>query len=115
MENEQADAGRTAEPVSRDQMIRRDRGQGNIHFPCSVDHEQDWQPYSVDPCSCYMRDYTYIHHPVAGATQVSVTSVSCASEGISVLMGRQIPSKRARQTNQPKDSLSDVDCAVREN
>ena len=29
----------TAKPVSRDQKIlRRERGQGNIHFPCSADH-----------------------------------------------------------------------------
>ena len=21
---------------------------GNINFPCSADHEQDWQPYPVD-------------------------------------------------------------------
>ena len=33
----------TAEPVSRDQFLRRERGQGNVHFPCSADHEQDWQ------------------------------------------------------------------------
>ena len=38
----------TAEAVSRDQIIRRERGgQGNIHFPnipfpCSADHEQDY-------------------------------------------------------------------------
>ena len=38
----------TAEPVSRDQILRHARGQGNIHFPCSADHEQDWQPYPVD-------------------------------------------------------------------
>ena len=44
----------TAEPVSRDQILRDARGQGNIHFPCSADHEQDWQPYPVDPYSCYM-------------------------------------------------------------
>ena len=24
----------TAEPVSRDQILGRERGQGNIHFPC---------------------------------------------------------------------------------
>ena len=43
----------TAEPVSRDQILRRrERGQGNIHFPCSADHEQDWQPYPVDPYPC---------------------------------------------------------------
>ena len=48
----------TAEPVSRDQIPRRKRGQGNINFPCSADHEQDWQPYPDDPYSCYMRDHT---------------------------------------------------------
>ena len=44
----------TAEPVSRDQILRRERGQGNIYFPCSADHEQDWQPDLVDLYSCYM-------------------------------------------------------------
>ena len=33
----------TAEPVSRDQIVRRELGQGKKHF------EQDWQPYPVDP------------------------------------------------------------------
>ena len=41
--------------------LRRERGQGNISFPCSADHKQDWQPYPVDPHSCYMCEYTYIH------------------------------------------------------
>ena len=45
---------RTAEPVSREQIIRRKRGQGNIHFSYSTDHKQDWQPYQVDPYPCYM-------------------------------------------------------------
>ena len=44
----------TAEPVSRDEILRRERGQGNSHFPCSADHKQDWQPYAVDPYSCYV-------------------------------------------------------------
>ena len=44
----------TAELVAGDQIFRRERGQGNIHFPCSVDHEQDWQPYPVDPYTRYM-------------------------------------------------------------
>ena len=51
----------TAEPVSRDQIIRHARGQGNVHFPCSADHEQDWQPYPVDPYSAICDDHTYIH------------------------------------------------------
>ena len=51
----------TAEPVSRDQVLRHARGQGNVHFPCSADHEQDWQPYPVDPYSAICDDHTYIH------------------------------------------------------
>ena len=59
----QADAGRDcrnrlAIPNSQHEQ----RGQGNINFPCSADHERDWQPYPVDPYSCYMCDHTYIHH-----------------------------------------------------
>ena len=52
--------GGTAESVSRDQILRHERGRGNIHFSCSADHVRDWQPYPVDPYSCYMCDYTYI-------------------------------------------------------
>ena len=51
----------TAELVSRDQILRHVRGQGNIHFTCSADHEQDWQPYLVDPYSAMCDDHTYIH------------------------------------------------------
>ena len=50
----------TAEPVSRDQNLRHARGQGNVHFPCSADHEQDWQPYPVDPYSAICDDHTLI-------------------------------------------------------
>ena len=48
----------TAEPVWPD-LFRRERAQGNVNFPCSADHEQDWQPYLVDPYACYMCDHTY--------------------------------------------------------
>ena len=41
----------TVELVSRDQILRHARGQGNIIFPCSADPEQDWQPCPVDPYS----------------------------------------------------------------
>ena len=51
----------TAEPVSGDQILRHARRQGNIHFPCSADHEQDWQPYPVDPYSAICYDHTYSH------------------------------------------------------
>ena len=48
----------TAEPVSRDQTLRHKREQGNIQFPCSADHVQDWQPYPVDPYHCYVCSHT---------------------------------------------------------
>ena len=48
--------GTAEEPVSRDQILRYVRGQGNIHFPCLADHEQDRQPYPVDPYSAIMCD-----------------------------------------------------------
>ena len=49
MENEQADG--------------RD-GKENIYFPCSADHEQDWQPYQVDPYSAICDDHIYIIHGI---------------------------------------------------
>ena len=51
----------TAGPVSRGQILRRIRGQQNSNFPCSADHEQDWQPYPVDPYSSICDDGTYMH------------------------------------------------------
>ena len=48
----------TAEPVQRDQPLRRERGQEYIHLSCSADHEQDWQPYSIDTYSRYKCDHT---------------------------------------------------------
>ena len=50
----------TAKPASRNHILRHECGQGNIHFPCSAYHVQDWQPYSVDPYSCLICDYTSI-------------------------------------------------------
>ena len=38
-----------AESVSRDQILRRERGQGKIRLPCLGDHEQDWRLDPVDP------------------------------------------------------------------
>ena len=47
-------------------LLRHARGQGNIFSPLLADHEQDWQPYPVDPYSAICDDhtynkYTYIH------------------------------------------------------
>ena len=48
----------TAEPVSRDQILRRERGQGNMYFPFSDDDLQDWQPRPVDPYAAMCDDHT---------------------------------------------------------
>ena len=52
-----------AEPVSRDQILRRERGQGNFYFPCSADHEQDWQPYTrlIHTLAICVTIHTYIN------------------------------------------------------
>ena len=49
----------TAEPASRDQILRHERGQGNILFPCSAEYEQDWQPYPVDAYSVVCDDHRF--------------------------------------------------------
>ena len=55
----------TAEPISRDQILRRERERGIFHFPCSAiiaDHEQDWQPYPDDFYPFVIcDDHTYVH------------------------------------------------------
>ena len=77
----------TAEPVSRDQILRRVRGQGNIRFPRSTDHEQEWQPYPVDVYFAICDDHTYIHSlstpgsaPACPITQLQFASVPGGSE-----------------------------------
>ena len=77
-----------AEPVSRDQILRRKRGRGNMIFSCSVDHnKQDWQPCPVDPYPSYMYDHTYIpsRSRIVQATQlrndVSFTAINPPAQG----------------------------------
>ena len=59
--DEQAGAGRDCRTRLARINVQARTGTGNIDFPCSADHGQDWSPYPVDPYSCYMCDYTYIH------------------------------------------------------
>ena len=60
-----------AEPVSRDQILRRVRGQGNLHFPSSADHEQDWQPYPVDSHYVVCDHHTYTQQSMDGSGMVA--------------------------------------------
>ena len=50
----------TVKFVSRYQIFRCERGRGKKRFPCSADHEQDWQPYPVDPYSAVSVDNAYM-------------------------------------------------------
>ena len=52
--------GGRAESVARDQVLRRERGQGTFNFPCSADQEQDWQPYPVNVYSITCDYHTFI-------------------------------------------------------
>ena len=69
-----------AEPVSRDQVLRYERGQGNINLPYSADHVQDWQPYPVDPYSAIcvtIHTYIYIHTCVTTGVCMYVYIMYC--------------------------------------
>ena len=35
---------------------------GEYNFPCSTDHEQDWQPYPVDPFLYIYDGHRYINN-----------------------------------------------------
>ena len=93
----------TAEPVSRDQILRHARGQENIHFPCSADHEQDWQPYPVDP---YSDDHTYTYRYIRtylGYTGISgVNKVPCLFEWV-VLSKHQVGLNLNGSINRPSE------------
>ena len=71
----------TVEHVSRDQILRRERGQKNIHFLCSADKVQDWQPYPAVPCSCYMCDHTYNVVTTAEGRRGGLCSISTREMG----------------------------------
>ena len=71
MENDQADAIR----------------EGNVHFPCSADCEQDQQPYPVDPFSAtsiICGDHTYRGEPDS-ALSGGYAPDSAKAEGSSIV------------------------------
>ena len=61
VENEQAVAGRDGRTRLARPNSQARTGTGKTHFRCSAGHEQDWQPYPVDPYSAISDDHTYIH------------------------------------------------------
>ena len=69
----------TAEPVLREQILRRERGQEDIHFSCIADHVQDWQPYPVDPYSSRMRKILPGVNVIIAAYRHGSNERNCAS------------------------------------
>ena len=62
----------TAESVSRETKFSGARtGTAGIHFPCSADHEHDWQPYPVDSYSAICDDHIYMHLSMIGRSPSS--------------------------------------------
>ena len=58
VDNEQDDAGQDRQTYLARQTFGHEQGQKN-NCPCSADHEQDWQPYTVDRYSAMCDDYTW--------------------------------------------------------
>ena len=107
----------TAEPVSRDHILRHERGQGNINFSCTADHVQDCQPYPVDPYSCYMCDHTVIafsSHSFWTSSSLDVPAGVTQEEGHTGFLIQLLSAVRAfiflARRIQP--FLSVVDCEV---
>ena len=63
VENGQTDAGGDGRTsiFSQIRILRSERGQGKNHLPCSADHNQNWQPHPVDPCSALYHGNIFIH------------------------------------------------------
>ena len=68
-----------AEPVSRDQILRRERGQENIHFSCSADHVQDRQPYRLVHAlaECVTTHYYTVLYYVLARTFLPAMTIIC--------------------------------------
>ena len=101
----------TAEPVSRGQILRHQRKQGNIHVSCSADYVQDRQPYPVDPYSCYMCDHTtytdqYVRHiALKKSIQIHVPDISHLGKVIQRHMPHRSGEKKTLRSIRPTNRV----------
>ena len=87
-ENKKDDAGwdgrtRLARPNSQART-----GSGGKKNLCSDDHEQDWQPYPVDPYSARGDDHTYINTTYYKCTAVTLYKADSAAGPKSAVCAR---------------------------
>ena len=77
--------GGTAAPVSRDQILTRERRPGKYRFTCSADHKQDWQPYSIRLILTLLKVLTILG--MVEARSVNVRTVVLSINRLMVLHG----------------------------
>ena len=73
--DKQADVGRDGWTRLARPNSQARTGTRKYYFPCLAYHEQDWQPYPVDPYSAICDDHTYItyiHSSPEGGTIILV-------------------------------------------
>ena len=102
----------TTEPISRDHIIRREQGQGNIHFLCSAEHdEQEWQPHPVDS---YFAIYymSYIHTYIQNILSTAIGSASSSSGLKIAYRWRSLPRVRRLRASSPQGSSSNNGCCL---
>ena len=74
--DEQADAERDCRTRLARSNSQARTWTGKYSFFSSADHVQDWQPYPIDPYSCYMCDHTYIHRELELLYLVNFTHIT---------------------------------------
>ena len=98
----------TAEPVSRDQILRREGRHGNIHVPCSADHEEDWQPYPVDPYLLYVMTI-YIHTYITHCSLSRTVLYSIPSPEKMTLLYHAAEQQNSRTAEETRDKIGERD------
>ena len=89
--DEQTDAGRYCRTHRARPNSQARTRTGSIHFSCSADNVQDWQPYLTDPYSCYMDDNIVDIASCSKGTFSSCLVLSCP--GLSNIQAQAIKMK----------------------
>ena len=79
-------------PQRQPSRVRSLNAETFLRLPITVDHEQDWQPYPIDPYSAISDGHIYIH-AVALYTVVNVTIDSDSQIIIRVLESDPRPNR----------------------
>ena len=94
----------TAEPVSRDQILRRERGQGNDMFPIQLTTSRigNLTRLIYTPAMC-VTIHTYVHTSLANISTSSTVRVGS--------LPTRVAAQSYSSTNYTREATSAVDCA----